>query len=225
MTKVLGIYQTKKQRCLTENQARHVYEKVEMDKVINVETMKQEIEDDKITRNRLNQKDTTETNPYQMVILNNMYKDNIKAEQMRHWSILSDLIKYIDGSLDMAPSLTVKPLDYRQLKRLYHSLKTDKSLTVDMEFEGDKLKEEYFDRYDGIYTEISQVTRFDERTDLSTTYLGRIDMTRDMIISAEEKLPISGQGYRSGKLLDNTKCSILLDTGVSKSYMPKSYYM
>ena len=90
--------------------------------------MIQEIEDDKMTRNRLNEEDTTETNPYQMVILNKVYKDDIKTEQMIHWSILSDLIKYIDGSLDMAPSFTVKPLDYRQHKRLYHSLKTDKSL-------------------------------------------------------------------------------------------------
>ena len=125
----------------------------------------------------------------------------------------------------MAPSLTVKPLDYRQHKRLYHSLKTGKDLTVDTEFEGDKLKEEYFDRYEGIYTEISQVTRFDESTDLTTTYLGRIDRTRDMITKMEEKLPISGQGYTSGKLLDNTECGILIDTGASKSYVSKSYYM
>ena len=50
-------------------------------------------------------------------------------------------------------------------------------------------------------------------------------MTRDMIIKAEEKFPISGQGYTNGKLLDNTECSILIDTGASKSYMSKSYYM
>ena len=96
---------------------------------------------------------------------------------MIYWSILSDLIKCIDGSLDTAPSLTVKPLDYRQHKRLYNSLKTDKDLTVNIEFEGDKLKEEYFDKYDCIYTEIPQATRFDESTDLSTTYLGKMDTT------------------------------------------------
>ena len=49
----------KEQRCLTEVQARHVYKKVETDKVINVETMKHEIKDDKMTRNRLNEEDTT----------------------------------------------------------------------------------------------------------------------------------------------------------------------
>ena len=122
----------KEQRCWTEDQARHVCKKVEMDKVINVETMKWDIEDDKMTRNRLNEEDTTETNPYQIVILSKVHKDDIRTEKMIHWSILSDLIKYIDGSLDMAPSLTVKPLDYRWHKILYHHLKTDKGLTVDI---------------------------------------------------------------------------------------------
>ena len=88
--------------------------------------MKQEIEDDKMTRNKLNEEDTTEANLYQTVILNKVYKGDIKTEEMIHWSLLSDLIKYIDKSLDMAPSLNVKPLDYRQHKRLYNSLKTDK---------------------------------------------------------------------------------------------------
>ena len=50
-------------------------------------------------------------------------------------------------------------------------------------------------------------------------------MTRDQIIKAEEKFQISGQGYTHGKLLDNTECRILIDTGASKSYMSKSYYM
>ena len=146
---------------------------------------------------------------------------------MIHWSILSDLIKYIDGSScsDMIPSLTVKPLDYQQHKRLYHSLKSDKDLTIEVMFEVDRVRDEYFDKYDGIYAEISQATRFDESTDISTTYLGKTDMTRNMIIKAEEKFPISGQGYTNSKLLDNTECCILIDTGVSKSYISKSYYM
>ena len=104
-------------------------------------------------------------------------------------------------------------------------MKTDKDLTTNVEFEGDKSKDEYFDTYKGIYAEISQATRFNESTDLSTTYLGKMDLTRDMIIKAEEKFPISGQGYTNGKMLDNTECSILIDTGASKFYMSKSYYM
>ena len=68
-------------------------------------------------------------------------------------------------------------------------------------------------------------TRFDENSDLSTTYLGRIDITRASKIKAEETFSISEQGYIIGKLLDGTECKILLDTGVSKSFMSKSHYL
>ena len=50
-------------------------------------------------------------------------------------------------------------------------------------------------------------------------------MTREHVFKAEEKFPISGQGYTNGKLFDHTECSILIDTGANKSYMSKSYYM
>ena len=50
-------------------------------------------------------------------------------------------------------------------------------------------------------------------------------MTRDTKIKAEERFPIAGQGFATGKLLDDTECQILLDTGATKSYISKSYYL
>ena len=50
-------------------------------------------------------------------------------------------------------------------------------------------------------------------------------MTRETRIKAEEKFPITGQGFTLGRLLDGSECQILLDTGTSKSYMSKSYYL
>ena len=50
-------------------------------------------------------------------------------------------------------------------------------------------------------------------------------MTRDMEVKAEENFPITLCGYTKGKLLDGTGCDILVDTGASKSYMSKSYFM
>ena len=41
----------------------------------------------------------------------------------------------------------------------------------------------------------------------------------------EERFPISEQMYTVGKLLDSTKCQILLDTGASKSFMSKMHYL
>ena len=45
--------------------------------------------------------------------------------------------------------------------------------------------------YEGIQSEVISTTRFDENLDLSTTYLGRIDMTRGNKTKAEERFPIS----------------------------------
>ena len=52
-------------------------------------------------------------------------------------------------------------------------------------------------------------------------YLGQTEMMRDTKIKAEERFPITGQGFASGKLLDGMECQILLDTGATKSYMSK----
>ena len=162
-----------------------------------------------------------------MAILNKKSRDDAKIEQMINWSIFSDLIRYEDGNSysDAIPIITVRPLDDRKHKKLYNSLKIDENFTVDIIFEEDRIRDAYFGKYDSIHAEISQVTKFDECTDLSTTYLGKMDMTREYVIKVEERFPISGQGCTNGKLLDQTECSILKDTGVSKSYMSKSYYM
>ena len=62
-------------------------------------------------------------------------------------------------------------------------------------------------------------------TDVRTTYLGQSDMTRDTEVKAEQNFPINPCGYTRGKLIDGTECDILVDTGGSKSYMSKSYFM
>ena len=89
----------------------------------------------------------------------------------------------------------------------------------------DILREEYLDVYEGIQSEVLNITRFDENSDLSPTYLAKANRSKNCKIKAEESFPISEQGYTIGKLLDGTECQILLDTGASKSFMSKSYYM
>ena len=89
----------------------------------------------------------------------------------------------------------------------------------------DILKEEYLNIYEGIQSEIVNTTRFDENSDLSTTYLKNSDRFKNDKFKAEESSPMSEQGYTSGKLLDRTECQLLLDTGASKLFMSKSFYM
>ena len=78
---------------------------------------------------------------------------------------------------------------------------------------------------DGIQLEVVSTTRFDENSDISTTYLGRSNRAKCDKLKVEESFPISEQGYILGKLLDGTQCQLLLDTGTSKSFMSKSYHI
>ena len=50
-------------------------------------------------------------------------------------------------------------------------------------------------------------------------------MTCDKDLIVEERFPISKSGYTIGKLMDGMECEIILDTGASKSFMSKSYYL
>ena len=89
----------------------------------------------------------------------------------------------------------------------------------------DILKEEYLNVYEGIQSERVNTTGFDQNSDLSTTYLGKSDRSQNDKLKAEESFPISEQGYTLGKLLDGTEYQLPLDTGASKSFMSKSFYM
>ena len=60
---------------------------------------------------------------------------------------------------------------------------------------------------------------------MSTTYRGQTKVTRDTKIRAEEEFPITRQGFTLEKFLKGTDCQILLDTGATKSYMSKSFYL
>ena len=55
--------------------------------------------------------------------------------------------------------------------------------------------------------------------------MGKADRSKNNKIKPEESFPISEQGYTVGKLLYGIEYQILLDTGASKSFMSKSYYM
>ena len=113
---------------------------------------------------------------------------------MKEWSILSDHAKYVmsDGS-ETFHNLSIDQMNYRQEIDLYRELQEEELLNADVNFGGipHKLKAEYLDVYEGVYAEVISTDRFDEDTDLSTTYLGQVDMTRNTEVKAEEHFPIT----------------------------------
>ena len=73
--------------------------------------------------------------------------------------------------------------------------KKEESIKLDFDDTPLKLCEEYLDVYNGIQTEIVNPSRFNENSDLSTTYSGRSEKARNNKLKAEEPFPISEHGY------------------------------
>ena len=184
--------------------------------------IEQEIEQEK----QLNKIDDTsgEINLYQELLVNNAEKIEPLMTQMEQWSILTNVLNYVQHSRFHSMNHT---LDVKAVNKYKHKPNTDDIEFKELDFgtPPQKLQEEYMDIYEGIHSEIVSSNRFDENPDLSTTYLGRVDNNNDQQLKVEESFPISEHGYTSGRLLDGTECQLLLDTGASKSFMSKSFHM
>ena len=211
-------------QCLTKEQMKQIYDKVELGEEVKIRKLVQY----NIPISPKQETFTSDVNQYEKALLsdrNTMRRSNLQMEQ---WSILSDNIVYIRSEdSDIMNGINIKPKDYREHKRMYRKMGKEGGERLDMDFgeSPEIMKSRYMDIYDDIYAEVVMTSRFDENVDLSTTYLGRIDMKREEVMKAEESFPISKQGFVMGKLMNGEECQILLDTGASKSYMSKYYYL
>ena len=157
-------------------------------------------------------------------MINNAEKIEMQKTQMEQWSILSNLLNYVQHSKfnSMSHSLNVKPVNRNKVK----PNEKKEFREVDFGTNSQNLQDEYLNVYEGIQSDIVNSSRFDKNSDISTTYLGRTGQEESQNkLKAEESFPISENGYTLGRLLDGTKCQLLLDTGASKTFMSKSFYM
>ena len=216
---------------LKPKQIKYIYKKVELGSLINKETIKEEIDLD-VALDR-GDDDSRDGNPYKELMVNDGIKVENALSHMEQWLILSNIINYIQYSKNPKDfyTMTIKPVNNGKCNlTLKDKNKEDMSLRIDLidiskSQPSYRSKEEYLDRYEGVISEILNTTRFDENTDLSTTYLGKLRMTQGDNLNEEERFLITEQGYTVGKLLDSTECQILLDTGASISFMSKSHYL
>ena len=172
---------------LTKEQAKFVYKRVKTGKSINTNKIKQEMAQTKLVE------DPELDSTYQKEILAEVSKKRNLA-QIEEWSILSDHVKYITHDESEAfQKLNIDSLNYRQNKDLYKELKEKELLDASVNFgrSPNKLKADCLDVYEGVYAEVISLDRFDEDTNLSTTYLGHVNMTRDTEVKAKESFPIS----------------------------------
>ena len=164
-------------------------------------------------------------NPYRDLVVNNAGRVEMSHSPIEQWSILSNVIYYVQHSRNPLNFhfVMVKPVKFS--KAIKTKDRSEILPRVELIENPGRSRAEYLDRYEGIKTEIIDTTRFDKNSDFSTTYLGRINMTRDKDLMVEQRFPISKSGYTVSKLMDGMECQLLLDTGGSKSFMSKSYYL
>ena len=106
--------------------------------------------------------------------------------QMEQLSILSNVSNYIQ--YDKHPK-NYHSLSINAVNKYRNNLDTkEKGDIVELDFGvmPEVLREEYLDMYDGIQSEVVSTTRFNENSDLSTTYLGRLDRAKGDRLKAEE---------------------------------------
>ena len=139
-------------------------------------------------------------NTYQKGIIADI--DKKKAlKPMESWSIPSDHVKYIQhDKSDSLHNVNFYSLNYHVNEDIYKDLKEQEMPEASIDFSGasEKLKLDYLDVYDGVYAELMSTNRFDEDTDLSTTYLDQIDMSRKTEIKAEDSFAIYAVGHTRG---------------------------
>ena len=145
---------------LTRDQARYVYKKVETGGMINTDTVQQEIEQEK-QLSRMDD-DSGELNPYRELVVNNAEKVEMPKTQMEQWSILSNLLNYMQHSKfnSMNHSLSVKLVNRYKTK----SNEEREFREVDFSTVLQSLQDEHLDVYDGIQSDIVSSSRFDENS-------------------------------------------------------------
>ena len=127
--------------------------------------------------------------------------------QMEQWSILSNILNYIQHDRHHTMNHTLNIRAMNKYRSNSEAKEENEFMELDFGSTTHKLHKEYLDVYEGIQSKIVNSTRFDENSDLSTTYLGRSNKAKNDKLKAEESFPISEHGYTLGKLMDGTELS------------------
>ena len=132
--------------CLSSKQTEYIYKKVELGKLINKNTMKEEIDPD-MELDRMDNNSGDE-NPYRELIVNNAGKIENTLSHMEQWSILSNVINYVQYS--RSPKnfhvMSIKPINKNKVSvGRKEKNKKEFSLQVNLMSTLGKSMEEYLD--------------------------------------------------------------------------------
>ena len=128
------------------------------------------------------------------MIVKNAEKIEPLLAQIEQWSILSNTLNYIQydrhpkNYYNLGISAVHKYINNLDIREERDMIELDFGQTPSI------LKEEYLDVYEGIQSEILNTTRFDENSDLCTTYLGKSDRSKMTNLKQKNLFPYQSKG-------------------------------
>ena len=159
------------EKCLTEEQAKYVYDKVESGDELQVGKTVLQFQGNSFTPKQA--KERKDINLYEKVLVSDINTINKNKSQMEQWSILSDNIVYVrSAGKDVMHGIDIKMANYRDHRRMYRRMGKEEGerLNIDFGESPNVLKDKYMDVYEDVFAEVVTTNRFDENVDLSTTY-------------------------------------------------------
>ena len=146
--------------------------------------------------------------------------NKINTDSMDSWSVLSDHPVYKQHVNSSPEQLQVLPHNIPAKKHWYWDEHDQDSFKL-----GDDTPAEYLQANPSVTPSLLVSHVFNECTDLSTTYLGKKDISITDVFFANCEFPITKHCHAWGQIGNDTQVCILLDTGASKSYLSKDYYL
>ena len=157
-----------------------------------------------------------------------MYSQGPKTpntQNMEDWSILSTEIHIDHQKSTGTNNLLVLGGQEKLLQEWVSSENAPKLQATNLP--DTPLMKDYLDQYDSISNKLHDTKSFHDNRDVSTTYLGPGQHNRTDEFQPELSIPIpmNVNSHTQGRVLGGNRIDMLLNTGASKSYMSKAYYM
>ena len=215
--------------CIWTELANLLYNKVENNDVLRIETIEQKLWKPEKREQQLELDKKQEKNLYETLLIQDIKEEELKPgyRQIEKWSILSDVVKYVQ--YNQYPTghyeLEIKGLEERYGTKMYNKLQDSEREIKEISFDihTESLKQDYLDMFEGVKSDVIYTAQYAENSNIGTTYLGMPKMIRQDDLKAEHKAPITEDCHLNSKLLDGTE--ILRDTGASKSFLSKTFYL
>ena len=143
-------------------------------------------------------------------------------QNMEQWSILGTNITYPQSSYDNslvflqeAPNEAVQSWSKQPN---CPSVQNSKPPT-------DPVIQEYLDCYDEVNNTLKLANTYNDNTDVATTYLGTDKIYKTDRFVPEISVPIYSNSHTWGQIVGGPMVDTLIDTGASKCYMSKQFYL